>query len=239
MEPQRKKFCVDYQQAREVPGRPMCRFPKWTCPFGSHACRNCGKSGHGADDCKSAITNWEETTEPKSAPTPCPPTLQEPPASTAHAPIPAPAVQRTAPNPTPEAPVETAVFVRGFGFKGEGKSSNYGTSIDPPSVVAPADLPPALQGPSSSSSQAAAPPIPDVPPPIAATTEDVEEWVATNFKPLKNLSTKCPPEIGENILWRGLKTGRGGNPSTKVEHFNGKVRYMQMEGDGELYLYLD
>ena len=60
-----------------------------------------------------------------------------------------------------------------------------------------------------------------------------------NFKPLTNISVKTPPEVGENILWRGVKTGKGGNPSTKCEYFNGKVRSMEVDEDNELYLYID
>ena len=48
-----------------------------------------------------------------------------------------------------------------------------------------------------------------------------------------------PPEVGESVLWRGVKTGKHGNPSTKCEYFNGEVRHMQVEEDGELYLYID
>ena len=67
----------------------------------------------------------------------------------------------------------------------------------------------------------------------------VEEWVASNFKPLTNISGKTPPEVGEHVFWRGLKTGRSGNPSTKCEFFNGKVRQIEVNAEGEVYIYLD
>ena len=105
----------------------------------------------------------------------------------------------------------------------------------PPSGPLPhSELPPILQ---ASSSCAAA--IPEIPPPIAATTQDVEEWMTTGYKPLTNISQKIPPEVGESILWRGVKTGKKGCLSTKVEYFNGKVRHVEVEDDGELYVYLD
>ena len=78
-----------------------------------------------------------------------------------------------------------------------------------------------------------------IPPPIPATTELVEDCISRNFHPLENISTNVPPEVGESILWRGVKTGRHGQPSTKVEHFQGKVRSMELDQHQELYLYLD
>ena len=78
-----------------------------------------------------------------------------------------------------------------------------------------------------------------MPPAIAATTEEVEEWMRSGFKKLTNISTKSPPEVGEPVLWRGVRTGKQGGMSTKVEFFNGKVRYMQVEEDNEVYLYVD
>ena len=80
---------------------------------------------------------------------------------------------------------------------------------------------------------------PSIPPPIPATTEEVEEWFSGSFKKLTNISRKSPPEVGESVLWRGVKTGKHGYPSTQCEYFNGKVRYMQVEDDSELYLYTD
>ena len=63
--------------------------------------------------------------------------------------------------------------------------------------------------------------------------------MAASFTKLRNISMKTPPEVGESVLWRGVKTGKHGNPSTKCEYSNGKVRHMQVEEDGELYLYID
>ena len=146
------------------------------------------------------------------------------------------------PLPQPEEPTSTAVFLPGFGCKGEGKSANYGVAIAPPSLLAPADVPAALQQPGSSSGFQGVEALsfhPEIPAPIPATTEEVEEWMSSSFKPLTNISTKTPPEIGESVLWRGLKTGRSGQHSTKCEYFNGKVRYMGVDDDNELYVYLD
>ena len=63
--------------------------------------------------------------------------------------------------------------------------------------------------------------------------------MSKSFEPLTNISTKTPPEVGESVLWRGVKTGKHGNPSTKCEYFNGKVRHLKVEEDHELYLYVD
>ena len=131
----------------------------------------------------------------------------------------------------------------GLGRKGEGKMANYGVTIDPQTLVDEADLPLALQQPSSASSGhggEAHKSEPLIPPPIPATSEEVEHWMSSCFKPLTNISTKNPPEVGESILWRGVKTGRSGQPSTKCEYFNGKVRHIAVEPDDhELYVYID
>ena len=234
MEPQRpRQFCADYQLPRVVPGRPMCIFPKWNCPYGRHECQHCGNKGHGAGDCRQAEGPEE----------PMPPAQEPPPEATAIVPFVPPPLEPPPPAPPPPksfyppfvAPTPKAVVVPGFGKKGEGKDANYGTSIEPPSGPLPhAELPPILQ---ASSSCAAV--IPEIPPPIAATTQDVEEWMTTGYKPLTNISQKIPPEVGESILWRGVKTGKKGCLSTKVEYFNGKVRHVEVEDDGELYVYLD
>ena len=81
--------------------------------------------------------------------------------------------------------------------------------------------------------------VDNVPAPIAATTELVELWVSQDFKKLSNISTKIPPEVGESVLWRGVKRGKSGNPFTTCEYFNGKVRMVEVEADHELYLYVD
>ena len=132
------------------------------------------------------------------------------------------------------------MYVEGFGHKGEGKAANYGVAIPPPTVVALEDLPFEMH-PSSSASevQVAAPSESPVPPPLMATSEQVEEWVATEFSPLTNISTNLPPSVGETVLWRGVKTGRRGHPSTKVEHFQGRVCHVEVDADHEVYLYVD
>ena len=76
------------------------------------------------------------------------------------------------------------------------------------------------------------------PPPTAATTEEVEDWLRSGYKKLKNASTKSPPEVGESVLWKGMKTGKQGGVSSKMEFFNGKVHQIHVE-DGEVYLYVD
>ena len=143
--------------------------------------------------------------------------------------------------PEPTSSESTAVHVPGFGFKGQGKSANYGILIAPPAIVPPADLPAALQVASGAASSGgdARREVDNVPAPIPATTELVELWVSENFKKLSNISTKIPPEVGESVLWRGVKTGKSGNPSTTCEYFNGKVRMVEVEADSELYLYVD
>ena len=131
--------------------------------------------------------------------------------------------------------------MRGFGCKGEGKDGNYGVRIPPPTKVDPKDLPFPYDGPASSSAGTPANPTlgeEEAPTPIAATTEEVEAWMAAEFRALTDLSTKEPPEIGDNVLWRGVKVGKHGNPSTKCEWFNGKVRHIGVE-KGEIFLYID
>ena len=129
----------------------------------------------------------------------------------------------------------------GFGRKGEGKTANYGVAIPPPSLVPDADLPLALRQPGSASERHGGegpPGEPLIPPPIPATSELVEEWISTNYQPLTNISTNNPPEVGESILWRGVKTGPRGQPSKKVEHFQGKVLGLELDMDDELYLFI-
>ena len=131
----------------------------------------------------------------------------------------------------PAEPTSKAVFVLGFGCQGEGKSATHGVASVPPSLLAPAVIPAALQQPSSSSAVQGAPPSdPLNSDPIPATTEEVEEWVSSCCRPLTNISTKTPPEVGESVLWRGARTARSGQPSTKCEYFNGKLRHLQVEG---------
>ena len=134
------------------------------------------------------------------------------------------------------------MYVPGFGRKGEGKGATYGVAIAPPTVVAAEDLPFELHPPSSASGLqvgAALPSEPLIPAPFMATSEQVEHWVTTAYSPLTNISTNIPPAVGETVLWRGVKTGRRGHPSTKVEHFQGQVRYVEVDADHEVYLYVD
>ena len=87
----------------------------------------------------------------------------------------------------------------------------------PTNLVADADLPFALRQSGSASELHGGEALsrePFIPSPIPATTEMVEHWISTHFQPLTNVSTKIPPEIGESVLWRGVKTGRRGHPST-------------------------
>ena len=226
------KYCGPYQQKREVKGRTNCPYTRKQCPWGLHACEVCGAIGHGAEECW--LRAEEEDVEgPPQEPAPPLPAMVA--TSKQPATIPVPAMAKPQ-QPQPE-------FVPGFGKKGEGKGANYGIGIPPPCPVPLAHVP--LQQPSSSSAAAetakvdhpASPPrMP--PPPIMATTEEVEEWLTSGFKKLKEISTKSPPEVGESVLWRELKTGKQGGQSTKVEHFNGKVHGVIVE-DGEVYLYID
>ena len=147
------------------------------------------------------------------------------------------------PVPSPADSSTSSVYVAGFGFKGEGKNANYGVAIAPPALVAEVDLPPGVQQPSSASGPQGGdyhPSVPSIPPPIAATTEMVEQWISEGFQRLTNLSNKQPPEVGESVLWRGVKTGKRGHPSTKVEFFHGKVRGLSLDDQShELYIYID
>ena len=230
MDAQRTTFCSDYQKAHVVKGRLQCPYTKWTCPNGWHLCQLCGRSGHGAEECR-FVSN---VAPPVEVPRIIPPTVPSsaPPHDTSTQPE---------PDPAPAVATSDAVPVRGFGCKGEGKDGNYGVRVPPPTVVDPAELPFPYDGPASSSAGAHATPSlgdEEAPSPIAATTEEVEAWMAEAFRPLTNLSTKVPAEIGESVLWRGVKLGKHGNPSTKCEWFNGKVRWLAFE-KGELYLYID
>ena len=78
----------------------------------------------------------------------------------------------------------------------------------------------------------------EIPPPIPATREDVEMWMSSGFRKRTNMTTNMPPEIGESVLWRGMKTGPKGNPSTKCEWFNGKVHFVRVD-DNETFVCID
>ena len=89
--------------------------------------------------------------------------------------------------------------------------ANYGVAIAPPNCPVEEDLLLSLQQSSSSSrgQGGEAPVAPLIPAPIPATTMDVEAWMS-GFKPLTNIRSKCPPEVGDSILWRGVKSGPRG-----------------------------
>ena len=129
----------------------------------------------------------------------------------------------------PVQPPPNAVYVQGFGCKGEGKDANYGTRIPPPSIVFGGELD-QLPGAAWShcgtvkEEPGACLSLSACPHPIAASPDEVERWIAETFKPLTSISTKMPPEIGESVLWRGVKTGASGAPATKCEWFIGDHR---------------
>ena len=110
-----------------------------------------------------------------------------------------------------------------------------------PSIVQPGDLPESLRSEIfGDAAEAAEPPAEeeDVPLPIMPTTEEIESWMQSSFRKLTDLSTKSPPEVGESVLWKGVKKGKHGQPTTNFEYFNGKVRGVKVEDD-ELYIYID
>ena len=127
--------------------------------------------------------------------------------------------------------IEESIEVPGFGRKGEGKDANYGVQVPEPQVVPVSQLPPEDQALLERPPGLDMEPTAEIPPPIAATTEVVEEWIQDGFTQLVNLSGKIPPEIGESILWRGFKKGKSGGPSTKEEHFHGRFRNVKVEND--------
>ena len=57
--------------------------------------------------------------------------------------------------------------------------------------------------------------------------------MSSSFKPLTNISTNFPPEVGDSVLWRGVKIGPHGQPSTKCEYFNAKLRHKAVDSDNE------
>ena len=134
--------------------------------------------------------------------------------------------------------IEHSVEVPGFGRKGEGKDANYGTQVKEPQVVPISELPPEVRGKVELEPDLDAALASEIPDPIAATTSEVEEWIESGYTRLVDLSSKIPPEIGESILWKGLRKGKSGGPSTKVEFFHGRIRFVSVEDD-EIYLFLD
>ena len=119
------------------------------------------------------------------------------------------------------------------GFKGEGAKGNYGVPIPVPELVT---LQKTTQGTSSSSSGAPYQTSPrPVPTPLpkgcpqyeTPSPEKIDQWVKDNFTPMTNLSSEIPPRVGQQVLWRGMKKGRSGGDSTKVEYFNGTVHEIE------------
>ena len=133
-----------------------------------------------------------------------------------------------------------AVFV---GTKGFGKDSNYGIGIPPPVSIPWPALPDFAAAAANSDDVAASEPIWGLgfnmpPEPIPATQEEIEQWMCETFKAL-NFSNNIPPEVGEEVLWRGVKLGKRGMPSTTVEYFNGTVRSIYVDQQHELWVYVD
>ena len=105
--------------------------------------------------------------------------------------------------PSTPKPSSSSVFVPGFGRKGEGKDANYGLAIAPPTEVKQEELPLILRCFRSPRGEAPQSP-PRIPTPIPAISEEVEEWMSSGFRQLTNISTKCLPEGGDSVLWRGV-----------------------------------
>ena len=80
---------------------------------------------------------------------------------------------------------------------------------------------------------------PLIPAPLPVTTEEVEEWMASSFQPLTNISTSADPNVGDSVLWRGVKMGPNGQPSTKSEYFNATVRHKMTDSDSECWYYVN
>ena len=110
--------------------------------------------------------------------------------------------------------------------------------VPEPQVVSISELPPEARKPLELGPDLDAWCTSELPPPIAATTEIVEEWVQNEITELVNSSGKILAEIGESILWREVRKGKSGGPSTREEHFHGRVRYVSVEND-EIFLFLD
>ena len=80
-------------------------------------------------------------------------------------------------------------------------------------------------------------PVPQpAPEPIRATPQMVEEWIEEEFKRFKP-NNSHPPQLNQEVLWKGLKRGRSGAVSTQVEYFNGVVRDIERDSDGRGFLF--
>ena len=63
--------------------------------------------------------------------------------------------------------------------------------------------------------------------------------MSSSFKPLTNIRTNFLPDVGDSVLWRGVKIGPHGQPSTKCEYFNAKLRHKAVDSDNEFWFYVD
>ena len=109
-----------------------------------------------------------------------------------------------------------------LGYKGCGVKGSYGLAVDAPCVV----FPPAAAGQDViSSSQSAA----SAEMAIAITAEQIQEWL-TDYSPFPT-QNQWPPFIGQEVLWRGFKTGPSGGISTAKEYFNGTVHHWKVDPD--------
>ena len=104
--------------------------------------------------------------------------------------------------PAPAEPKSSSVFVPGFGCLGEGKTANDGVAIAPPTLLAAADLPLGLQQPSSASGLQEGEAIPNPSHYYYYFQQDRRSsraGVSSCFKPLTNIGTKIPAEVGESV----------------------------------------
>ena len=154
---------------------------------------------------------------PRKAPTPPPMPPLPPPTSGASSsskpivveePVLLEAVSKAAPKP-----VEHPLGTKGYG------KGNLGTAIPAPIAIAPPADDPAASWDRWVEAQPQEKQIPD---PIRPSQVDIVQWLS-EFTPFSS-SNYMPPEIGQEVLWRGFKQGRSGGISTQVEYFNGTVR---------------
>ena len=169
-----------------------------------HACNICGNTGHGREDCRQRQTVIPNVNVPRPPPPPVPE------ATTTSKSKGCPPALVPKPSQWPSSP---AVFVKSFGFKGEGKLGNYGKGIPSPKGKGREDAPTHSGAANSLSAMpgGVAPEGPDEaerPPPRRITREQIQELMAW-FEPIQ-VSTNAEPARGETILWRGLKTGKSG-----------------------------
>ena len=220
MRQQRHFFCLWFGEGLRRPdGTYGCGHAGPQCPYGWHRCGRCGSFDH------------HNSTEGNCVEPPIPIHFELPEEQALDLPA------------LPMPPSSSwQVDVPGFGVKGEGKSGNLGVEVDRPSLVPFEDLPEHVREmttPYAASSAIAEGPwtSPNIPPPIEATKQEVDEYVAANYRRLANLCSSTPPKVGDSVLWRGVKTGRAGGTSTSVEHFNAMVHGLDTK-DGETFVYV-